>query len=134
MRLYLGGSPPSFSCSRLPRPGAASAYNSASMEHVAIIGSGELGGALAHVFARRDAVGEIRLIDESGQVAAGKALDITQAAPIEQFATRLTGSADMSSASGAAVVVLADRMGAGEWQGEDGLALLKRLVPMAAGA
>ena len=101
------------------------------MQRVAIIGAGELGGALAHVLARRDAVDEICLIDQSGGVAAGKALDITQAAPIEEFATRLTGSADPSSAGGAAIVVVADRVTGGEWQGEDGLALLKRLVQMA---
>ena len=101
------------------------------MQRVAIIGAGELGGALAHVLARRDAVGEICLIDESDRVAAGKALDITQAAPIEAFATRLSGSADLSSAGGAAIVVVADRMAGGEWQGEDGLTLLTRLVRMA---
>ena len=45
---------------------------------------------VAHVLARRDAVESIRLIDENGRVAEGKALDITQAAPLEGFATRVT--------------------------------------------
>ena len=67
-------------------------------------------------------------------MAAGKALDITQAAPIERFATRITGSTDISSASGAAVVVIADRTRRREWQGEDALALVRRLVQMAPGA
>ncbi len=97
------------------------------MQAVAIVGAGELGGAVAHVLARRDVVRSITLIDESGRVAAGKALDITQAAPVEGFATELSGSTDVSTAAGAAVVILADRSGGGEWQGEDGLLLLKRL-------
>ena len=97
------------------------------MKDVAIIGAGEVGGLLAHVLARRDTAAEIRLIDESGRVAAGKALDITQSAPIEQFAARVSGATDISTAAGAAVIVLADRVSGGEWQGEDGLMLLKRL-------
>src|SRR5262245_3871780 len=48
------------------------------MQEVAIVGAGELGGAVAHVLARRDAVRSIVLADESGRVAAGKALDIAQ--------------------------------------------------------
>jgi malate dehydrogenase len=104
------------------------------MHTVAIIGAGELGGALAHVLARRDAVGAIHLIDESGRVAAGKALDIAQAAPVEPFATQVSGSTDISTAAGAAIVVIADRMGGGEWSGEDGLMLMRRLLQMASGA
>src|SRR6266852_3582557 len=104
------------------------------MQAVAIIGAGELGGAVAHVLARRSAVRSITLIDDSGRAAAGKALDIAQAAPVEGFATALSGSADVSTAAGAAVVILADRIGGGEWLGEDGLLLLKRLAQTASGA
>ena len=104
------------------------------MRDVAIIGAGELGGALAYVLARRSVAGEIRLIDEKGTVAAGKALDIMQAAPIEGFATRLSGSTDVSSAAGASILAVTDRFGGGEWQGEDGLMLLKRIVEIGAGS
>jgi malate/lactate dehydrogenase len=90
------------------------------MHDVAIIGAGELGGAVAHVLARRDCVRSIRLIDERGRAAAGKALDIAQAGPVEGFATQLTGSTDLSRAAGASVVVLADAM-------SEGWLLLKRL-------
>jgi malate dehydrogenase len=94
------------------------------MQHVAIIGAGELGGAVAHVLARRDLVRSITLIDDSGRVASGKALDIAQAAPVEGFATQLSGSSDVSVAAGAAIVILAeraDRSAGGEWQGEAGV-------------
>jgi malate dehydrogenase len=113
------------------------------MRDVAIIGAGELGGLLAHALARRDAAARIRLIDEAGQIAAGKALDITQAAPIERFATQLSGATDTSMAAGAAVVVIADRadraagadrIAGGEWNGEDGLMLLRRLAEIASSA
>jgi len=107
------------------------------VSHAAIVGAGELGGAIAHLLARRDVAGAITLIDETGRVASGKALDIAQAAPIEGFATQLTGSTDFSSAAGAAVVVIAERVSGGEWQGagtEDGLLLLKRLAQTAPGA
>src|SRR5258707_873338 len=104
------------------------------MERVAIIGAGELGGATAHLLARRDLARTITIVDEAGRVAAGKALDIMQAAPIEGFATTLSGATDVSAAAGASIVVLADRAGAGEWQGEDGMLLLKRLMQIDAGA
>src|SRR5260370_12844699 len=109
-------------------------HHGAEVADVVIIGAGEIGGALAHALARRDIARAIRRVDETGRVAAGKALDIAQAAPIECFATELSGSADVSAAAGATIVVLADRAGKSEWQGEDGLMLLKRLAHIAAGA
>ena len=104
------------------------------MHHVAIVGAGELGGAIAHLLARRDVVRAITLIDETGRVAAGKALDITQAAPVEGFATQLTGSTDLSMIAAADVIVIAERVAGGEWSGEDALMLLKRLTQTASRA
>jgi malate dehydrogenase len=100
------------------------------MHDVAIVGAGELGGALAHVLARRDVVGTIRLIDTMGSVAQGKALDIMQASPIDEFATRVTGATDLTYAAGATIVVLADRAGGSEWQGDEGLLVLRQLSPL----
>ena len=104
------------------------------MERVAIVGAGELGGTIAHALARRDVVRAITLIDDTGRVAAGKALDIAQTAPVECFATELTGATDLSRVAGAAVVVIADRVAGGEWQGEDALMVLKRLTQFTANA
>ena len=97
------------------------------MHDVAIVGAGELGGALAHILARLDLLTTIRLIDERGSVAAGQALDIMQASPVEAFATKVSGSSDLATAAGAALIVVADRAGRGEWEGEDGMAMLTRL-------
>jgi malate dehydrogenase len=104
------------------------------MREVAIIGAGELGGAVAHALAQSDAVRTITLVDEAGRVAAGKALDIAQAASIEGFATQVTGTTDISAVAGSALVVVADRFGGAEWQSEEGLALLRRTTQLASSA
>src|SRR5262245_34394260 len=104
------------------------------MREIAIVGAGELGGACAHAIARADVARTITLIDEKGKVAAGKALDITQAAPVEGFATQLSGATDLVNAAGAELVVIADRFGGSEWQGEEALALLRRLQQVASHA
>jgi malate/lactate dehydrogenase len=104
------------------------------MREIAIIGAGELGGAVAHALARRDVARHLTIVDESGRVAVGKALDIGQAAPVEGFATDLSGSTDLSAAAGVDLVVIADRVGAGEWQGDDQSALLRRTAQMAPSA
>jgi malate dehydrogenase len=98
------------------------------MQEVAIVGAGELGGALAHVLARRNAARSIRVIDEQGRAADGKALDIAQAAAVEGFATQISSATDWSTAAGAGVIVIADRFGGGEWSGEEGLQLLRQLA------
>jgi malate/lactate dehydrogenase len=105
------------------------------VREVAIIGAGNLGGAVAHLLAERDAVRTVTLIDDGGRAAAGKALDIAEAAPIETFSTRVDGTADLSRAAGASVIVIADRFGSGgEWEGEEALMLLKRMAGTATNA
>jgi malate dehydrogenase len=76
-------------------------------------------------------VRRIVLIDDNTGVAAGKALDIQQAGAIESSHARLEGSADITRVVGATVCIFADRSGrpSHEWRGEEGLALLNRLIP-----
>ena len=97
---------------------------------LAIIGAGEIAGALAQRAASRHRFREVRLIEEGGTVAAGKALDIRQAGPVDGYDTRVTGHAALDQAAGASVVAIADRVGGGEWEGDAGLALLRRLLPL----
>ena len=105
------------------------------MPTVCIIGAGEVGGAVAHALARGGHVRRVVIVDESAGVAAGKALDIQQAGAIEGSHTNLEGSADLARAVGAAVCLIADRSGSsGEWQGDDGLAMVKRLDSYLGGA
>ena len=99
------------------------------MSLIAIIGAGPLGGAIAHKLASRDRVREVRVIDQSGQIAEGKALDIRQASPVEAFSTRITAAGSIAAAAGADVVVLADHAsGQGEHTGEPGLATLRQIA------
>jgi malate/lactate dehydrogenase len=100
------------------------------MRDVAIVGAGELGGLIAYVLARRDWLPTITLVDEYGSVAAGKALDIVQAAPIAPFSTRVAGSRELHAAAGASVIVIADHADGVEWCGVEGLALLARLAEL----
>ncbi|HYM24744.1 MAG TPA: hypothetical protein VEU08_16115, partial [Vicinamibacterales bacterium] len=104
------------------------------MRQAAIIGAGELGGATAHFLARCDYARSIVIVDERDKVAAGKALDIAQAAPIEGFATQMTSGADVAMAAGADVVVIAERAQGGEWTGEEAFGLVKRIAASAPGA
>lgn len=101
------------------------------MQTVAIVGAGDLGGALARRVAGADSVRRIVLLDESGTVAAGKALDIRQSGPIEGFDTPVEGGASLELAAGASVIALADGHGQGEWTGEAGLQMLRRLRAIA---
>ena len=100
------------------------------MAEIAILGAGELGGSLADIIAERDIVSSVRLIDDSGQVAAGKALDIAQSAPIQRFSTKVSGSTDLTTAAGADLIFVADRASGGEWRGDEGLLLLKRIAQL----
>lgn len=100
------------------------------MSTVAIIGAGPLGGALAHTLAGRSRVGEVRLIDPEGRIAEGKALDILQSAPVEQFSTRLTAANDFAAAAGADAIVFADLIAGGEIAGETGLSIVRRIARM----
>jgi malate dehydrogenase len=104
------------------------------MREIAIVGAGDLGGAIAHTLARRNAADAVRLIDAHGRVAEGKALDINQAAPVEGFATTLSGSTDLLAAGGADLVVVADQFGGGEWRGDEGLRMVTRIAAIAPSA
>lgn len=102
---------------------------------VAIVGAGELGGAVARALTvsnRTGRIGAIRLIDDHSSVAAGKALDLRQSGPIAGFDTSIDGTADLTAAAGASAVVLADPVGSPghEWEGDAALALMRRLTKL----
>jgi malate dehydrogenase len=103
------------------------------MSVAAVLGAGEIGGAVAHTLAIRAGFLEIRLVDAAAGVAQGKALDIQQSGPLLHFDTRISGSTDVLSVTGADVVILADTANEGEWEGERGLALIGQLIRAGAG-
>jgi malate dehydrogenase len=96
---------------------------------IAVVGSGPIGGALAHKLAQRDRTREIRLIDPHAGIAQGKALDILQASPVDRFSSRVVAAQALSSAAGAEVIVLADAGETGaEHAGEAGLSMLRQIA------
>jgi malate dehydrogenase len=101
------------------------------MATVAIIGAGDIGGACAQALASRGHVSHILVIDPAAKAASGKALDIRQAGAIGGFHAQLDGTDDWSRATGSDVCVIADRLAPGspEWQGEDGLSMIRQLAP-----
>jgi malate dehydrogenase len=100
---------------------------------VAVLGAGELGGAVAQALAASDSVTRVILIDAAASAAAGKALDIQQMGAVDAFHTRLEGTDDASRITGCRVCVVADRFGGGEWSGEDAGPILKALAAYASG-
>ncbi len=98
---------------------------------VAIVGAGDIGGATAHALASCDRVSRVLLVDAAADAAAGKALDMQQSGAVDGFHTRLDGTGDESRLVGCSVCVIADRFGAnaGEWQGDQGLSMLTRILP-----
>jgi malate dehydrogenase len=102
---------------------------------IAIIGAGSLGGTLAHTLALGDRIGEVRLIDSEDRIAQGKALDIRQSSPIDGFVTIVGSTGSIAGVAGSAAIVLADpASGSGEYAGEEGLALLRRVNAVEAAA
>jgi malate dehydrogenase len=72
---------------------------------IALIGAGMIGGTLAHLAAMRE-LGDIVLFDIVEGVPEGKALDIAQAGPIDDFDVTLKGTSDYSDIEGADVCIV----------------------------
>ena len=72
---------------------------------IALIGSGMIGGTLAHLAAIRE-MGDIVLVDVAEGIPQGKALDLAQAGPVEGYDARLTGTQDYAHIAGADVCIV----------------------------
>src|SRR5687768_1852447 len=72
---------------------------------IALIGSGMIGGTLAHLAAMRE-MGDIVLFDIAEGIPEGKALDISQAGPVDGFDASLKGSSDYADIAGADVCIV----------------------------
>ncbi len=72
---------------------------------IALIGSGMIGGTLAHLAAMRE-LGDIVLFDIVEGVPEGKALDISEAAPVDGFDAKLKGTSDYADIAGADVCIV----------------------------
>jgi malate dehydrogenase len=72
---------------------------------IALIGSGQIGGTLALLVGLKE-LGDVVLFDIVEGVPQGKALDIAQASPIEDFDAAVTGTNDYAQLAGADVVIV----------------------------
>ena len=72
---------------------------------IALVGSGNIGGTLAHLVALKE-LGDVVLFDIAEGVPQGKGLDIAESTPVESVDCRLTGANDYSAIKGADVVIV----------------------------
>ena len=72
---------------------------------IALIGAGQIGGTLAHLAGLRD-LGEIVLFDVVDGVPQGKALDLSQAAPVEKYSPKIKGVNEYAEIKDADVVIV----------------------------
>jgi malate dehydrogenase len=72
---------------------------------IALIGSGMIGGTLAHMIGLKD-LGDVVLFDIAEGIPQGKGLDIAQSSPVDGFDSRLTGVNDYAGIEGADVCIV----------------------------
>ena len=72
---------------------------------IALIGSGMIGGTLAHLAALKE-LGDITVFDIADGLPQGKSLDIAQSGPVEGFDVRLTGTNSYEGIAGADVCIV----------------------------
>jgi malate dehydrogenase len=72
---------------------------------IALIGAGNIGGTLAHLAAIKE-LGDIVLFDVVEGIPQGKALDLSQCAPVEGFDAVLKGTNDYADIKGADVIIV----------------------------
>ena len=72
---------------------------------IGLIGAGQIGGTLALLAGLKE-LGDIAIVDIAEGVPQGKGLDIAEAAPVEGFDARITGSNDYSAIAGSDVIIV----------------------------
>ena len=77
----------------------------ASLPHVTVVGAGQVGATAAHLLVLKG-LAHVTLIDVVEGLAQGKALDISQAAPIEGFRATIRGTTDYAAMAGSDLVIV----------------------------
>ncbi len=72
---------------------------------ISIIGAGNVGASTAWGAAAKE-LGDLMLVDVVAGLAAGKALDMTQAGPIERYDAKISGSSDYAETAGSDIVII----------------------------
>ncbi len=103
------------------------------MAKVAIIGAGNVGATCAHVLAQKDVASSVVLVDVLEGFPQGKALDMREAGPLQDFDCAVAGSNDIADAVGGADVVVMTA-GLARKPGMDRMDLLRKNTDIVAGA
>ena len=72
---------------------------------IALIGAGQIGGTLAHLAATKE-LGDVVLFDIVDGTPQGKALDLSQSAPVEGFNASIKGTSEYKDIAGADVIIV----------------------------
>lgn len=72
---------------------------------VTVVGAGQVGATTAHLLALKQ-LADVTLIDVVEGLAQGKALDMTQSAPVEGFAGKVVGTTDWAALKDSRLVVI----------------------------
>ena len=72
---------------------------------ITVVGAGNVGATTAHIAASRK-LGDIVLIDIVKGLAEGKALDISEAGPVQGYSCKITGTTDWAAAQDSSIVVI----------------------------
>ena len=72
---------------------------------IALIGSGMIGGTLAHMIGLKE-LGDVVLFDISEGIPQGKGLDIAESSPVDGFDAKFTGANDYEAIKGADVCIV----------------------------
>ena len=72
---------------------------------IALIGSGNIGGTLAHLAAIKE-LGDVTLFDIAEGIPQGKSLDLAQSGPVESYDSKMIGSNDYKDLKDSDVVIV----------------------------
>jgi malate dehydrogenase len=72
---------------------------------ITLIGAGQIGGPLAHLIALKQ-LGDVVLFDVAAGIAKGKALDIAQSSPINEFNINLSGTDNYEDTKNSDVIII----------------------------
>ena len=72
---------------------------------ITLIGAGQIGGTLAHLIALKE-LGDVVLFDIASGIAKGKALDIAQSSPVNEFNVNLTGTDKYEDTKNSDVIII----------------------------
>ena len=72
---------------------------------IALVGSGNIGGTLAHLAAIKE-LGDVTLFDIAEGIPQGKSLDLAQSGPVESFDSKMIGTNDYKDLKNSDVVIV----------------------------